>query len=329
MGLAVSKEARQVSSAEQLIPFSIVIPNFNQRDLLSRCLASIARFAPEGTEVIVVDDASQDGSADMVREEWPSVRLIALRRNAGFCVAANVGWQSARNEVVELLNNDAEVKEGWARGALAEFQDPRVAAVAPLVRRLPFQRRVDSAGDGIDFVGVARKRWEGAPFHQVEKETREVFSASASSAFYRRSALTQVGGFPEHYGSYFDDVDLGYRLRLAGWKTVFAPASEVRHWVSQSHRHASRRTQARLSRNSERFFWTNLPLPELLLRSGPRLAYLLALLSYKGLKGEFGPWFAGKVSLLAELPLLFAQRRHAQQLGRLAAAPPPTFPHPA
>jgi GT2 family glycosyltransferase len=294
--------------------FSIVIPNFNQRDLLRRCLSSVKRFAPPDTEVIVVDDASSDGSISMVASEFPQVHLISLPANRGFCVAANVGWRSARGEVVELLNNDAEVSKGWAIPCLTAFSDPQIAAVAPLVRRLPFRNRIDSAGDQIDFVGVARKRREGESIERSEAVAREVFSASASSAFYRRSALEQVRGFPEHFGSYFDDVDLGYRLRLAGWRALFQPQSTVYHWVSQSHRHSRRATQHRVSRNSEHLFWTNVPTQQLLWRGALRLAYLLVLLAYKGLKGEFGAWFAGKVSLLAEIPVLAQNRSWAQQL---------------
>lgn len=294
--------------------FSIVIPSYNQRDLLRRCLASVTQHAPSHTEVIVVDDASTDGSAQMLSTEFPQARLISLRTNQGFCIAANAGWRSAQGEIVELLNNDAEVSKGWAGPCLELFTDPRIAAVAPLVRRLPFRNRIDSAGDHVDLVGVARKRREGAAISASEAVAREVFSASASSAFYRRSALEQVGGFPEHYGSYFDDVDLGYRLRLAGWRALFQPQSTVYHWVSQSHQHTRRATQHRVSRNSEHLFWTNVPSHQLLWRGSLRLAYLLALLSYKGLKGEFGAWFAGKVSLLAEIPIVAENRSWAQQL---------------
>jgi GT2 family glycosyltransferase len=300
--------------SEGIPSFSVVIPSYNQRELLRRCLASVVRFAPPNTEVIVVDDASTDGSSLMVATGFPQAHLICLPTNRGFCVAANAGWRAARGEIVELLNNDAEVSKGWAIPCLESFSDRRIAAVAPLVRRLPFRNRIDSAGDQIDFVGIARKRWEGASIGQSEPIPHEVFSASASSAFYRRSALEQVGGFPEHYGSYFDDVDLGYRLRLAGWNAIFQPQSTVYHWVSQSHKHSRRATQHRVSRNSEHLFWTNVPSDQLLWRGACRLAYLLALLAYKGLKGEFGAWFAGKVSLLAEFRMLAQNRSWAQQL---------------
>ena len=298
------------------LSLSIVIPTFNQRELLDRCLASVVRFAPPDAEIIVVDDGSADGTALHVEKTWPSVRVIRLPRNRGFCAAANAGWREASGAIVELLNNDAEVSEGWTEEPLRCFEDPDLGAVAPLVRRLPFRRLIDSAGDEYLGYGLARKRLEGRSWADEELTQCEVFSASASSAFYRREAMEQVGGFPERFGAYFDDVDLGFRLRLAGYHCLFEPNSVVYHWVSQSHSHTSRQLLQQVSANSERLFWTNLSARQLAIMAGPHLAYLLALMVYKGLKGEFGPWFSGKCSLLAEIPSLLRCRHRSQTLGK-------------
>lgn len=302
---------RDGTATSATTPFSVVIPTFNRRELLIRCLKSLFRYAPEGTEVIVVDDGSRDGTADAVRAIFPHVRLIELASNRGFCAAANAGWKAASHPVVELLNNDAEVTEGWATPSLAEFGSADVGFVAPLVRRMPFRRRIDSAGDHFFPFGLAKKRLEGKPADIAMLAATEVFSASASSAFYRKGALERVGGFPEHYGAYFDDVDLGCRLRLAGYRCRFVPQSQVLHWVSQSHRHDRRDVLAKVSANSERLFWTNLPPAQLAIMLLPHCAYLLALMAYKALKGEFGAWFAGKCSLLTEIPTLIRLRRAA------------------
>jgi len=295
---------------------SIVIPTFNQWELLERCLTSVVRHAPAATEIIVVDDGSDDGTPDRVTAQFPKVRLIRHSRNRGFCAAANTGWQAAGGEIVELLNNDAEVTEGWTEEPVRCFEDPNLGAVAPLVKRLPFRRLIDSAGDEYLPYGMARKRLEGRVSSEQWLVPCEVFSASASSAFYRREAMERVGGFPERFGAYFDDVDLGFRLRLAGYHCLFVPGSVVFHWVSQSHSHSSRRLLHQVSANSERLFWTNLPAQRLVLMAGPHLAYLLALMVYKGLKGEFGPWFSGKCSLLAEIPALLRSRQWSQSLGK-------------
>lgn len=306
------------AAAESVFTLSIVIPTFNQCELLDRCLTSVVRHAPARAEVIVVDDGSRDGTAMHVAAKFPAVRLIRLPRNRGFCAAANAGWKAARGEIVELLNNDAEVTEGWTKEPLRCFANPKLGAVAPLVKRLPFRRLIDSAGDEYLSYGMARKRLEGRAFSEQQLVPCEVFSASASSAFYRREAIERVGGFPERFGAYFDDVDLGFRLRLAGYHCLFVPSSVVYHWVSQSHSHSSRRLLHQVAANSERLFWINLPAQRLALMVGPHLAYLLALMVYKGLKGEFGPWFSGKCSLLAEIPSLLRSRQWSQSLGKRA-----------
>lgn len=306
------------AAAESLFTLSIVIPTYNQCELLDRCLTSVFRFAPAGAEVIVVDDGSRDGTAAHVEAKFPAVRLIRHSRNRGFCAAANSGWKAAQGEIVELLNNDAEVTEDWTEEPLRCFLDPNLGAVAPLVKQLPFRRLIDSAGDEYLSYGMARKRLEGRASAEQHLVPCEVFSASASSAFYRREAIERVDGFPERFGAYFDDVDLGFRLRLAGYHCLFVPGSVVYHWVSQSHSHSTRRLLQQVAANSERLFWINLPAQRLALMVGPHLAYLLALMVYKGLKGEFGPWFSGKCSLLTEIPSLLRSRHWSQSLGKRA-----------
>src|SRR3954466_10123751 len=112
---------------------SVVIPSYSRPDLLRLCLASVLRFAPPGTEVIVVDDGSRGGCVSLATSEFVGVKVIRRPRAGGVCAAANAGIAVASAPVVELLNDDAEVTEGWAEAALAWFADAQVAAVAPLV----------------------------------------------------------------------------------------------------------------------------------------------------------------------------------------------------
>ncbi len=127
------------------------------------CLASVARFAPPGTQVIVVDDGSRDGCVSRAADEFAGVTVVRRPRAGGFCAAANAGIAVASAPVVELLNDDAEVTEGWADAARAWFADPRVAAVAPLVLQNDPARRarglpplIDTAGDEYDAGGFAK-----------------------------------------------------------------------------------------------------------------------------------------------------------------------------
>lgn len=312
-GFAVDNMER-TPTRESSCRLSVIIPTYNGMRWLNRCLPSVLAHQPAGTEILVVDDGSTDDTATLVPGRWPEVRLLSRARNGGFCRAANHGLAHARGDVVELLNNDTEVAPGWAEGPLAQFADPCVGAVAPLVCQLPFRGRIDSAGDIYLRIGRARKRGEGASVQGLKRYSRAVFAASASAAFYRRSALERVGGFPEAFGAYLDDVDLGFRLRHLGFECVFCPESRVYHWVSRSHVVSGRRIQQQVARNSEILFWANLSARELLCFAGPHLAYLLLQLSHKTLRGDFGPWFAGKCGCLMDLPLLWNLRRRARAL---------------
>src|SRR5262249_4566959 len=155
----------------------------------------------------------------------------------------------------ELLNDDTEVTTGWADAALARFEEAGdVAAVAPLV--LLWQEglespRIDSAGDRYYAGGIAGKRGHGQPLIPAYLRPCAVFGASASSAFYRREAVLRVGGFPEDFGAYFEDVDLAFRLQRAGYRALFAPASRVLHHGSASYRRP-RALLEQQSRNEER-----------------------------------------------------------------------------
>lgn len=299
-----------------VVRLSIVIPTFNNWRLLSRCLQTVALHRPSDCEVIVVDDASPVPIGSLVATHFPDVRVIRRATNGGFCRSANVGLQAARGTIVELLNDDTEVCADWTTRPLAAFADPTVAAVAPLVCKLPHRRRIDSAGDHYFPIGIAKKRGENRPVEHPYDRPGEVLTASASSAFYRRSAILAAGGFPEHFGAYLDDVDLGLKLRLAGHRCVFEPASRVMHWVSRSHPTGSRRIQQQVSRNSEFLFWENTTARQLAWLAAPHLVFLLVQLAYKAMRGDFGPWFAGKCAALADIRQLLARRRFAQGLVR-------------
>lgn len=301
------------------VRLSIVIPTYNGRRLLEPCLESVMQHRPATAEVIVVDDASTDGTAEEIARRWPEVRLVRLERNGGFCRTVNAGLEVCQGEVVELLNNDTEVTEGWTEAPMAAFEDPSVGSVAPLVCKLPHRGVIDSAGDQYFWFGMAKKRGEGKPVTDEFSEATDVFGASASSAFYRLAALKVIGGFPEHFTAYLDDVDVGFRLRLAGYRCRFEPKSRVFHWVSQSHSLGSRRMKHQVARNDERVFWSNLTPKELAMHAAPHFAFLLIQLAYKAIRGDFGPWFAGKCAAMGEIGDLIGYRRAAQRLRRAAA----------
>ncbi len=289
---------------------SIVIPTHRQADLLRACLHAVVRHATAECEVVVVDDASPERRCSRVAEEFSAVRIVRLSRQGGFARAANVGIRASHGAIVELLNDDTEVQPGWADAALKPFADASVGAVAPLVLAWPDGKTIDSAGDRYYLGGIAGKRGHGEPLGAGYLRACPVFGASASSGFYRRAALDRVGLFPESFGSYFEDVDLAFRLQRAGYRAVFEPASRVLHHVSASYGRSSRRLIERQSCNEERVFWRNLPL-HALLRALPRHAAVLAGKAWRRWdEGTLTPWLCGRLRVLGELRELL-RHRHA------------------
>ncbi len=260
---------------------SVVIPSHNRPDLLRPCLASVARYAPPGTEVIVVDDASPGGSVSRAAATFGFVRVVPLPRRGGFCVAANAGVRAAAGAAVELLNDDTEVTAG----------------------------RVDSAGDRYFVGGIAGKRSRGRPLGPEHLVPGPVFGASASSAFYRRDAFLAAGGFPESFGAYFEDVDLSFRLHRAGWQILYEPAARVLHHVSSSYGPPRRELLAQQSRNEERVFWRNLPRGVLLRALPVHLAVVAAKAWRRWREGSLLPFLRGRVSVLGEIGALCRSRR--------------------
>jgi GT2 family glycosyltransferase len=263
---------------------------------------------------VVVDDASPDGVASAVARDFAGVRVLRLPRCRGFCVAANAGIWEARGNIVELLNDDTEVQAGWAVRALASFQDPTVAAVAPLVLTWPHGDRIDSAGDRYYVGGVAGKRGHGEPLGAVRQRGGRVFGASASAAFYRREILLRVGAFPESFGAYFEDVDLAFRLHRAGCQVVFEPAARVLHRIASSHGPPRRSLIEQQSRNEERVFWRNLPWAALPQALPCHCAVLAAKAWRRWQEGGLAPFLWGRLRLLAEVPDLLRHRRLLHRL---------------
>ncbi len=208
---------------------SVVVVNWNRCELLRACLSSLARQSCRAAEIIVVDNGSTDGSAEMAEREFGAL-VIRNPKNRGFCAANNQGIRAAHGEWIALLNNDAEAEPGWL-GALARVFEGRpevgMAACKILVHEDP--RRIDKAGHLIWPDGQNRGRGTGALDCGQFDRLEEALWPDGCAAMYRKSMLEEIGGFDEDFFAYGDDAELGLRARLAGWKCLYVPDAVVRH----------------------------------------------------------------------------------------------------
>lgn len=212
---------------------SVIIPNWNGTTLLPGCLDSLRTQTHPDYEVILVDNASTDDSVEMIRREYPEVRVLELARNLGLTGGVNAGIAIARGEIIALLNNDAEAAPAWLtelEAALARH--PEAGSVASKMLLYDHPKTINSAGDFYRTDGIPGNRgvWQqdDGEFDQEDF----VFGGCGGAVAYRRTMLEQIGLFDEDLFMYCEDVDLSWRAQLAGWGCVYAPLAVVHHRLS-------------------------------------------------------------------------------------------------
>lgn len=210
---------------------SLVIPNWNGRDLLERFVPSwLAAIADRpGSEVLVVDNGSEDGSVEWLSANYPEVRVLALPRNLGFGGGSNAGFRAAKNDIVVLLNSDMRVERGFLAPLLEGFSDESVFAVSCQIFLGDKTKRREETG-------LTQGWWQDGSLRVSHREDAAVtrlfpcfYGGGGSCAFDRRKLL-ELGGFDELLAPfYLEDTDLGFMAWKRGWKVLYQPASIVHH----------------------------------------------------------------------------------------------------
>ncbi len=187
------------------------------------------RWPADALEIVVVENGSGDDSAARIRAAHPGIRLVESERNLGFAGGSNLGVRSSSGEFVAFLNNDAKPDPGWVEAAIAVFRrSPRAGSVASRV--LDWEGRlVDYIGAAMTWYGQGYKPMTAEPLPKDPGGPQDVLFGTGSAMFVRRSAWDEAGGFDERYFMFFEDVDLGWRLNLLGWRVVYEPASLAFH----------------------------------------------------------------------------------------------------
>ena len=299
---------------------SVVIPNYNGQHLLPTCLESLRAQRHPGFEVIVVDNASTDGSASLLEARYPEVRVIRLERNHYFSGAVNAGIRACSSEAVALLNNDTEAEPDWLSElcrALASHPEAGMAASKMLL----FDRRdvINSAGDYYRLDGIPGNRgvWE-VDCGQYDRE-EEVFGPCAGAALYRRRMLDDIGLFDEDLVAYCEDVDLSWRAQLAGWKSIYVPTARVYHRLSSTG--GGPFASFYCGRNFINVAVKNLP-AFLLRRYWHRIVGTQLALAWEALRHVREPAararLSGQFAAVRQLPAMLDKRRAVQKVRRVS-----------
>jgi GT2 family glycosyltransferase len=250
------------------LPLSIIIVNWNVRELLHRCLTSLATCDLQlATEVIVVDNASSDGSTEIVRREFPAVHVTANDTNLGFTVANNQGIRHSRGRYALLLNPDTVVV-GDALTAMVAYLDthPKVAALGPKLLNpdgsvQSSRRRFPTLATGL-LESTVLQRWFPRSgvlsryyvLDHSDDDTQEVDWVVGAAMAMRREAIDQVGLLDEEFFMYSEELDWCYRAKAAGWKVVYLPTAQIVHYGAQSSEQVKAAQHVHFQTSKVRFF---------------------------------------------------------------------------
>jgi len=293
---------------------SVIIPNWNGARYLPTCLDALRRQTYPRREVIVVDNASEDGSLLLLRRDYPEVRLLALAENRGF--AGGV----AQGEILALLNNDTEADPRWlAELVRALTEHPEAGSAASKMKLFDRRDTIQSAGDIFYTSGVPGNRgvWQKDE-GQFDRE-EYVFGGCGGAVAYRRKMLDQIGLFDEQFFFNCEDVDLAWRAQLAGWRCIYVPTAVVYHHLSATGGGAT--ASFYTGRNTIWVIARDIPGP-LLRRHWAAILTAQARITWDALKAWRGQAararLRGQWAGLVGLPRILRQRRAIQATRRVA-----------
>ena len=296
---------------------AVLIVNWNGGALLSRCLQSLSlqRCAPD--RVVVVDNASSDDSLEQAAPWLGAAHLIRLSDNVGFAKANNIAAAAAPDvDAFALLNPDAFADPGWLEALVhAAERRPSFGSFASQIRLDRTPDVLDGSGDSYHVSGRAWRIGHGQPASAGLSGEREVFAPCAAAALYRRAAFEAVGGFDERFFCYFEDVDLGFRLRLQGHRCLYVPDAVVRHVSSASSGYRSDFAVYHGERNLVWTFVKNMPGPMFWLYLPQHLVLNVAALVFYPWRGQGRTALRAKSDAVRGLGRALRQRR-AIQLNR-------------
>lgn len=270
------------------VRLSVIVVNWNSRDDLFACLSSLRAQSYTDLEVIVVDNGSTDGSIELVEEEFADYVLLAQGENLGFAEGCNRGIAASSGEWIALLNNDAIADPDWAQTLVdvAKRAGPRCGMLQSLMLFQDDDSKINSTGIELARSGGGRDRKEHQPRPAPGGPLEDIFCPTGGAAAYRRQMLEEIelpsGYLDRDHFCYYEDMDLGWRARLAGWNAIFVPQSIVRHRYHGSTRRRGKSWLIRkICTNRIRTLLKNASL-SFIVKTSPRTVYDIGRLFWHG-----------------------------------------------
>ncbi len=296
---------------------SVLIVAWNSREELTRTLPALLPELGAGDELIVVDNDSSDGTAEAVWELAPAARVVRAGANLGFAAGCNAGAGEASGELLVVLNPDAAPLPGWGEAIRRPWGEGRGWAAWQALVADAGGTQINSAGNPIHFTGIVWAGGHGRPIAAAPAAPAEVAVLSGACLAIPLATWHEVGGFPERFFLYHEDVDLSLRLRLRGGTLGIEPAAVVDHDYEFGAREHKWRW---LERNRLAFLVRAYPAPLLILLAPALLATELVLLAVAAAGGWGGQKLAADLQALRWLPRLLRERRQVQVTRTVSAA---------
>ncbi|MEF9438258.1 MAG: glycosyltransferase family 2 protein [Candidatus Mariimomonas ferrooxydans] len=276
--------------------------------MLKACLESLYNQSFGDMEIIVVDNASEDGSVQYVKDLFSDVRVISLSENLGYASAGNEGLRRSNGRYIALLNNDVELDRHWLENLFVAMEANPEAGIGASKILVYGANMIDSAGDGYATSLKGFKRGEGKSAEEYNIQ-EYIFGACAGAALYRRTMLDKIGFMDDDFFLIHEDTDLNFRAQLNGWRVLYVPTAIVHHKVRSSIGNMSDTAVYYTLRNSEIVRIKNVSL-RVFFRCLP--AFILGIITefyYFALKhGRFRLYFKAKVDAVKLLPKMLKRR---------------------
>ena len=295
---------------------SVIIVNWNTGTYLKRCILSLSKQIMPPCEVIIVDNASTDSSAVGLEECYPHVKVVRLDKNIGFAAANNhaVRLVSEECEWLALLNPDAFPEPTWLESLMdAVKHHPEYAFFGSRLMNANEPSNYDGTGDIYHISGLVWREGHGNAADASTLKMKEIFSPCAAAALYRRSAMLEVNGFDEDYFCYVEDVDLGFRLRLLGYRCLYVPDAVAYHVGSAST--GGQRGDFAVYHGHRNLVWTyvkNMPGALFWLLLPLHIALNLVTTIRFSLQGQGAVILKAKWDALCGIPRMWKKRRQVQ-----------------
>ncbi|HSJ88503.1 MAG TPA: glycosyltransferase family 2 protein [Anaerolineales bacterium] len=295
---------------------SLIIVCWNSGEYVSRCLESLSLQTFKNFEILIVDNGSQDKSTVDLAEKYPQLDLHVkyLSGNIGFTAANNLGAKLAQGKWLVLLNADAFPEPDWLAELIrASEEHPDIASFSSRQLVAANPSILDGAGDTYHVSGLAWRLGLGYPANEYGLESSEIFSPCAAAAMYLRQAFLDVDGFDEDFFSYFEDVDLGFRLQLQGYRCLYVPQAVVHHIGSATFGERSDFAFYHSHRNMIWTFVKNMPLKLFWFHLSEHIIANVIYLLYYALRGRGKVLLRAKWDAIYGLPKAWKKRRAIQK----------------